>query len=312
MSDQITRRDTLRRVGAMGLAGGAGALGVAGCSNASGDAPRVYTIDDLNLDTPEARSETIVKVMGSVAEEDTHAFLKFHTYGYTGEGNIVPFFSMNNYVVQKWKPAEPGSFELQHYEVGYYTKFDTDEPMSHWENPHTGESIELFNFVLGPISRFYTPEGIIAPGIAPNPLNISVMGDRVFIPAQSIESFPNVVSPEEFPEYSSGEDTFWDSMYTYSAKVADVLNPDLGSAPAEIHMQNLVSWQLFMKMGSIPGRTMSRAFGLNVSGFDALSPKIRAGFEKYTPEIFETDTWTEMRLDALDFVNKLRAEKGGE
>jgi Protein of unknown function (DUF1838) len=285
-----------------------------GAETATGpeSAARAVTAADLDLSTPESRNAVLTKIMGSIGEEEKHAFMRFHIYGFAGDGNVIPFFSMNNYILQRWAPGEDGAYELQHYEVGYYTEFDTDEPIETWENPITGEVIEIDPFILGPVSRYYTPEGILSPGIAPNPLRINVIGDRVFVPAQSIESFPNLFTPEEWPELSNGPEIFWDSMYTFSASLEDVVNPDIKGAPAEIHMQNLVSWQPYLKLGARPGRTMSRAFGTTISGFDELDPHVREAFETYTPEIFETDTWTDVRFDSFDFYNKMVAQRAAE
>lgn len=263
----------------------------------------------LDLSSPEKRVEVFTKIVGSIAKEEKHAFLRFHLYGFLGE-NVVPFFSMNNYVVQKWEPtAEPYHYQLKHYEVGYYTEFDTDKPITEWLNPVTGKVVELETFILGPITRIYTPEGVIAPGLAPIPLRINVIGDRVFVPSHSIESFPNMFSPSEWPELSSGPKIYWDSMSTYSAPLSEVLDSQKSSANAEIHMQNLTSWQPFLRMGQIEGRSMARAFGKNIAGFHELDPIVREGFETYTPDIFNTNSWTDMKFDSIDFYNKAVAEK---
>ena len=308
----FSRRALFRKTAALG-ASLALLAGVSACGAEPAPAPqpetRTLTADDLDLSTPQARNAVLTKIMGSIGNDEKHAFMRFHIYGYAGDGNVIPFFSMNNYILQKWTPGEDGAYDLQHYEVGYYTEFDTDEPIETWENPITGETIQIDPFVLGPVTRSYTPEGIIALGIAPNPLRINVIGDRVFVPAQSIESFPNLFTPDEWPELSSGPEIFWDSMYTFSASIEDVINPEITSAPAEIHMQNLVSWQPYLKLGARPGRTMSRAFGTTIDGFDDLEPHVREGFEKYTPEIFETDSWTDVRFDSFDFYNKMVAER---
>lgn len=268
-----------------------------------------YSLTDLDdiLSDPIKRSEMIVKIMGSTEREDTYAFLKFHVYGYAGE-NLIPFFSMNNVVVQKWRPTKPGHFDLQHYEVAYYSQFDTNIPIETWENPITGEVVDVPHFILGPIERKYTPEGIIAPGVAPNPLNISVIGDRVFIPTQSTDKIFNPMSTPEWGEYAGDPDIFWDSMLTYSADIKDVLNPDIASVGAEIHMQNLVSWNQFFKMGRLPGRTMVRAFGTHLDSLDDISPEVRAGLEKYTPAIFETDEWEDLRIDAVDYMLEIQGK----
>jgi hypothetical protein len=310
----ISRRNVLQGVGTS-IAGAGISSSVFASGNTQSDclsstsSTRQYSLKDLDLSTPEKKSAVVTKVMGSVLNEDTHAFLRFHIYGYAGK-NVIPFFSMNNYVVQRWQPTDDfGTYQLKHYEVGYYTKFDTDDAISEWQNPFTKEVVQLEHFVLGPVHRVYTPTGIIAPGIAPQPLRVNVIGDRVFVPAQSIEKFPNMFPPEEWPELSNGPENFWDSMYTYSAYLRDVLNPNIGSAPAEIHMQNLTSWQPFLHLGRTEGRSMARAFGGNISGFNDLPEAILKDFEKYTPEIFGTDTWEEVRFDSVDYYKKKMAEK---
>lgn len=262
------------------------------------------------LADPVARSEMIVKIMGSTAREDTHAFMKFHVYGVDLKKNIIPFFTMNNYIVQKWTPVERGDYALKHYEVAYYSEFDSTEPINQWVNPITGEEITIPHFILGPISRQYTPDGIIAPGIAPNPLNISMIGDRIFIPTQSIDEMADVFLPEEeWGVYASGSNTYWDSMLTYSADVRDVFDPAKKRAHAEIHMQNMVSWAPYLRMGKIPGRTMVRAFGQHISGYDELPADIRANLEKYTPEIFNTEEWETMRFDSVELFIDLQKQK---
>lgn len=269
-----------------------------------------YSLADLEdiLADPVRRSEMIVKVMGSTQREDTHAFLKFHVYGYTGE-NLIPFFTMNNVIVQKWTPMdEPGHFALQHYEAAYYSEFDGTKPIESWTNPVTGETIRIPPFILGPISREYTPEGIIAPGLAPEPLNVSVIGDRIFIPTQSIDVAYNPMSTPDWGAYQGPEKIYWDSMMTYSAEMKDVLDPTKARAPSQIHMQNLVSFNPYFKMGMLEGRTMVRAYGMHLDSLEQIPPEVRAGLEAYVPEIFNTEEWTELRIDTIDFMQEVRAQ----
>ena len=262
------------------------------------------------LESPEERVKLIAKVLGSTVEDERHAFLKFHIYGYAGDGNLIPFFTLNNYVVQKWKPEEDSSFSVQHYEVGYYSKFDTNEPLEKWENPLTGEVIDIPHFVLGPVPRFYEPNmSESAASFASDPINITMIGDRVYIPTLSKLKFPNPMTVEEWGPYSSGPISYWDSMTVFSADVEDVFDEDKTYVPAEIHMQNLVSFAPFVKLGETPGRTMARAYGQHIAGYDALPVDIRANLEKYTPEIFDIEEWTELRMDSIDLANDLKEQR---
>ena len=262
------------------------------------------------LQDPVTRSNLIAKVFGSTVEAERHAFLKFHIYGYAGDGNIIPFFTLNNYVIQTWKPAEVGNYEVKHYEVGYYSNFDEEQAIDEWKNPLTGETIELPHFVLGPLPRFYGPgKGQSSASFSPDPLNITMIGDRVYIPTLTKINLPNSLSVEEWGPYGGGPIIYWDSMLVYSADIEDVLDDKKTHVAAEMHMQNLVSWAPFLKLGESPGRTMGRAYGQHISGFDALPKNIRAGFEKHTPEIFDIQNWTETRLDSIDLEKNLAAKR---
>ena len=258
------------------------------------------------LNDPVARTKLIAKVLGATVEKDRHAFLKFHIFGFPGDGNLIPFFTLNNYVIQEWAPLDDGAYELQHYEVAYYSKFDTAEPIDRWENPLTGETVELPHFVLGPVYRAYEPEMSKDPAtFAPDPLNITMIGDRIYIPTLSKFAFPNPLAPEEWGPYSNGPKTFWDSMLVYSADVKDVFDEAKTHVPAEMHMQNLVSWAPYFKLGQSPGRTMVRAYGQHISGYDALPADIRKNLEKYTPEIFDIEAWTDVRMDNIEYAQTL-------
>lgn len=262
------------------------------------------------LSDPVARTRLIAKVFGSTEEMERHAFLKFHIFGFTGEGNLVPFFTMNNYIVQKWSPGDDNSFNVEHYEVAYYSEFDTDKAISQWTNPFNDEVIELPHFVLGPVPRSYSP-GMSkdAASFAPDPMNITMIGDRVYIPTLTRFRFPGTMSPEEWGPYGGGPESFWDSMLVYSADIEDVLDETKTHVPAEIHMQNLVSWAPYLKMGDAPGRTMVRAYGQHISGYDALPAPIRANLEKYTPEIFDLASWQEPRIDGVEYMQKLAKQR---
>lgn len=265
------------------------------------------------LEDPAARSKLIAKVMGSTVEAERHAFMKFHVFGFAGDGNLIPFFTMNNYIIQKWVPGDNATYEVMHYEVAYYSKFDTDEAINEWENPLTGEVVQLPHFVLGPLPRSYGPgQGEGSASFAPDPLNITVIGDRVYVPTLTKFAFPNQLSPEEWGPYSSGPTVYWDSMLVFSADIQDVLDESKTHVSAEMHMQNLVSWAPYLKLGQSPGRTMVRAYGQHISGFDDLPANIRENLKKYTPEIFDISSWTELRMDGPELADGLaEARKNG-
>ena len=295
-------------------------LGILGLATAAcQDGQQALTPEELEadrvelaaiLDDPAARTKLIAKVFGSTVEGERHAYMKFHIFGYAGDGNLIPFFTMNNYIIQKWTPGADSLYDVQHYEVAYYADFDTDEAISEWENPLTGETIQLPHFVLGPVPRQYGPGlGEGSNSFAPDPMNITMIGDRVYVPTLTKLSFPNSLAPAEWGAYSSGPVTYWDSMLVYSANVRDVLDESKTHVAAEIHMQNLVSWAPYLKLGQSPGRTMVRAYGQHINGPADLPSNVRANLEKYTPEIFDLASWTDVRVDSIELEAALKAAR---
>ena len=297
----ITRRHALATIAGVGAAGI-----VSGHADAATPDAEQFKLD---LNDPVALSVARQKVIGSVAKEAVHSFLRFHFYGQVPGEKAVPLLSMNNYIIDYWEPLERGTYQLRHYEVGYYCEFDTDNPIETWRNPYTKEDLEVYQFILGPIARLYSPGNVIAPGLAPKPLTSHLMGPRFYVATEAISQMPNLFQPDEWPKYSSGEKVNWVSVQTLSALMADVLNPELSSAPANIHLQNFISWGSWMKMGGRPGGTMARGYGTGIAGFDALPEQVHAGFKKYTPEIFATDSWTDTRFDEIDYFNLMKERR---
>lgn len=277
--------------------GAAAMLGPGAALGSSSEAARA-----LDLDAPGARAKIRAKIMGSIAAEPVHTYLRIHVYGYRHDGNLIPFYTMNNLNVRRWAPQPDGSFKAQVFECGTYSKFDTDEPLDEWDNPITGERIKVWNFLGGPLSLTVGADGNIATGaettVKPKPLNFQVFADTVFMLQASAFSYPNPFKPSEWPKESSGERSYWDSHYLFAAKLADVLDPARASAPAFIQLQNLVSWGYWIRMGQTPGRTWGRGFGAKLASLDELPRLVRAEMEKKTPKIFDLNSWT-------DFVDEV-------
>ena len=297
----MTRRNAVASIAGLGAAGM-----VAGCSGGSDRKPEPLQLD---LNDPVDLSYARQKVIGSVVQEEIHSFLRFHFYGQVPGEKAVPLLSMNNYIIDSWEPLERGTYQLKHWEVGYYCDFDTDDPVESWLNPITNEEIEVFQFILGPIERVYSPDSVIAPGLAPIPRTSHIMGPRFFVATEAISQMPNMFKPEAWPKRSSGETVNWISMQTLSSLWEDVVNPELTSAPANIQLQNFVSWSSWMQMGGRPGGTMARAFGTEIDGFSALPAKVYEAFKKYTPEIFETASWDVTRFDEIDYFRLMQERR---
>jgi hypothetical protein len=255
-----------------------------------------------NFNDPLTALRTHVKMVGSLGKEPVVSFMRLNIYADLGEGNFIPFFTMNNILVDYWEPKGNDQHEMRKYEVGFYTRYDSQEPLEEFANPVTGKTKAIHHFRLGPVPRLYTPTGVIAMGYTPKLLPIEVIGDRVFLATESIESRPDMIRP--------GETSYTNSFMTMSAALQDIVNPAVLSAPVHLQLQNKNRWAPWMGMGDRPGGTVARGFGGKVASLDALPEAVKAGARRFVPQIFETATWSEFVFEDSEYLKEL-AEKTG-
>lgn len=224
-----------------------------------------------------------VKLVGSLGTETVYSFYRLNIYADLNEGNFVPLYTMNNLLIDKWEARGDNRYQMTKYEAGYYTEVDSYEPVDTVKHPVTGKPVPIQNFLLGPVPRGYSPDGYVVMGYNPNPLPLEVIGDRVFLATQSIESSPSFFDPTK-THYTN-------SFMTYSASLADMQNPDLAAAPVHAQLQNKVEWMPWMEMGEKSGGTVVRGYGSKIRNLDELPPGVLDEYAKRTPQILDIENW---------------------
>jgi hypothetical protein len=289
-----------KALGALAL-GGLGA-GAAACA---APAPQVFPAWDLADKVVANRAK--VKMIGNIAGGRVFSFMRMNIYGDANTGPYTPLFTMNNLIIDDWT-VEGDTFVMKKYEAGVKTRFDSFEVIKTLENPFTKEQIDLFPFLLGPITREYTPDGVKAMALAPQALPLEQIGDRLFYASQSIGVAPSMIRPEEYPAESPGNEIFLNSFMTYSALAQDVFNPEITSAAVHMQIQNKFNWPPWMKMGQRPGGTVARGFGSKIASLEALPKPILDGFREVTPKILDVDKWEGLNMETIDYLRFLRGE----
>lgn len=298
-----TRRDFLS------AATSAGALTAGLLGTAAGAARRPGSPDYTD---PQERFLRTVKMRGSLTDAPVHTFVRLHIYGYNHAGNLVPFFSMNNYAVNVWRKLASGNYAVQVFECGVYTAFDSYEVITDWLNPFTNERREVHQFRSGPLNVQFGVDGIIAgpeTTVKPRAMMTETLADTVIATTQSSFKFPSPFQPEQFPKESPGKTFYWDSHSSHSCPRQAVLDPGVASAPAQIAMTNLVSWSPWLGMSQRPGRTYARGVGAKVSGPGAMPSPVLKSIEKYTPQVLDIAKWGPPYDDIVDYKSKLEAQR---
>ena len=234
-----------------------------------------------------------------------HRVSRGHVWAYVHEGNLDPLFSMINYNVTRWRQAEEHLYLATMNEVALFTRFDSDEVITHWDNPYTGETVEVQQYLTGPIEIENGLEGTVTDETAtlkPQNMEWWAVGGKLFIPSRSRFRFPNPLRPEVWPKASVGPTFHWDSFIFLMAEIADIENPDLTMAPAISHYQETLNWNPWMLMGQRPGRQLSRGYGCKLRNLDEMPANLRARLEEHAPEMFDVENWTGVKDDMKEFM----------
>ncbi|MBT0671024.1 DUF1838 family protein [Novosphingobium profundi] len=259
------------------------------------------------LRDPAIRARVQARVRGSCAAETVPVFYRLHIYGFLGDGNLVPFFTMNHLSVNEWRPLANNEYEARTFECGAYCKFGTDEPLEVWTNPVTGEQRKVWQFLGGPFTVTTGPDGIKASGaeLTPKPAVMEAVGDTFFLNASADMAIPNPIPKDKYPKLWAGPMSYWDTMSSVMCTTADAFDDSLSQAPAVTQFQNMAAWHPWLGMGSHPGRTVGRAIGAKLASFDEIPAPARASLEKLTPQIFDREGWTKPRMDIPEYLRSL-------
>jgi len=268
-------------------------------------------IDDAGvaarLADPATRARVQARVRGSCSRETVPIFYRLDIYGFTGEGNIVPYFTLNHLSVNEWTPLPGNEYEARTFECGVYCRFGTDEILDEWTNPVTGENRKVWQFLGGPFTVVTGADGMRAKGaeLTPQPARMEAFGGTFFLTSSASMARPNPTAPADHPELFSGSMAYWDTVSTVMADTADAFDETISSAPAVCQFQNLGMWHPWMGMGQRQGRTYGRAAGTKLRSLDEIPAAARATLEARTPEIFDRTKWQAPRFDIPEYIKSI-------
>jgi Protein of unknown function (DUF1838) len=308
MDINVTRRRLIAAAPAVAAFGATGAIAAGSAGSPDGQ----RKIEDGQvaglLADPRVRAQVQARVRGSCERETIPIFYRLDLYGFTGDGNIVPYFTLNHLSINEWTPLPGNEYQARTFECGVYCAFGTDEPLDVWTNPVTGERRKVWQFLGGPFTVITSADGIRANGaeLTPRPARMEAFGGTFFLTSSASMTRPNPTSAGDHPELYAGPVSYWDTIASVMCSVSDAFDPSLSSAPAVCHFQNMGSWHPWMGMGQRPGRTYGRAVGTKLRSIDEIPTAARAALEAKTPQIFDRKNWNTPRMDIPEYIKSLK------
>lgn len=301
----IDRRNLLTRGGAVG-AGLAASIPLAGCapalasspgSAARGTAPNGATLTPsptFGWQDPAENLRMLSRMWGTIEEgEEAYLYVFGPAFGMLDATSFVPLFRLESLAVVKTYPQPGGAYRYLANQVILFCDFKTNEILKTWENPYTGETLEVFHYRDGPLDYSLDPNKFPERYAIENrdPLDRSLVldwffrGDTAYGDAIARTTLPNRLDPKEWPRASVGE--YWKTFETYrwQAKIREMEDLSLPSVPS-FHgdFQTFKPWEPWMLMGQTPGSIFSVRTAFKPDSLDQVPRHVVRYIEKNLPE----------------------------
>jgi hypothetical protein len=184
---------------------------------------------------------------------------------------------------------DQGGYETTAISMVFYTDVETGEYLRTFDNPITGQTVEINYFPARPSKRITSIGESKAPSpsrpgydiISSHPLGPAVIeGNDVWVRMDdSTRMEPK--TPEAGPVFRVND---WS---TYHGSVSDVANTDVKNAAATWHFNDILSFPPWLGMGDRPGDFVSRGFGRKVSSFSAMPDRFQDLIKQRHPDIYQ-------------------------
>lgn len=250
--------------------------------------------------------------------DDKPAVAAFHglMFALIGNQRLKPLFGYSGFGLFQAKVLANGNIRIRGKEAGFFNDPISGEVLEYWDNPWTGERVEVFNFLNDRIRGELTPEMprfqfgddsdaptlmnegtalIREDGSSPFILPWQRFGDQVTLAWDYTHYYRNPVTPAGWPKASTGEYINPSEHFTFQTDYRQLADRSVPSASFACGFSRVSPWWPWMKMGqsgvegSLFGRMNSHKSN---QGFADIPPKVLAYVEKHYPEYLQAvDDW---------------------
>ncbi len=272
-------------------------------------------IEPLDFDNPIDNLYAFGKLWAGYEQPVIGAFHGL-MFAMIGDQRLQPLFGYCGFGLFEARVEPGGNVRLRGKEVGYFNDPKSGDILEQWDNPWTGERVEVFNFLNDRIRGLLTPEMprfdfgdkddaptlmnegtaiVREDGSTPFILPWEFYGDDVLLSWDYTHRYRNPVTATGWPTACTGEFINPSEHFTFNTKRSALEDRDVLSAPSHCGFSRLSPWWPWMRMGQsgVEGALFGRMHSHKQNrGFDEIPPKVRAYTEQHYPQFLEpADDW---------------------
>lgn len=191
-----------------------------------------------------------------------------------------------------------GSYRVLHRETIFYTDLATDQIISEYDNPFTGEKVKVVDVINDPWNLHIEEFEPLPPSYGglnkveakdrkPHILNWRELGGQIVAQRGINLFYPSALQPDKWPRESAGKMAQVSEMYSFVIQTADMQNPNLTSITYSGSWSRVTPWLPWMLMGQAPGHILYQSVSYNGVPLSQLKPQVVAHAEKFHPHMLE-------------------------
>jgi len=240
----------------------------------------------LNLTNNKDLMTAIMKIRGSTDNNLVFGYLIGNYYGVVNN-RIKPLFGLLASVFSRYHKIDDYTYGSASFEVAYFTDWDTGELLETFNNPYTGELVDVPQTRMGPSSGIYTTKGRLFD--AENPVLVGREISHRFLPLRVQNNSVWLVEETSVgtPEGAPGTSFVYNEVTTRETTLSDLNDPTQASAPISVHFTGIVTWRPWLKMGGHPGHMHGDGTGRRVNGWDDMPPKYVELTKIHHPDVYK-------------------------
>lgn len=219
-------------------------------------------------------------------------------------------FAFEGFNVCRTVPQEDGTWQFLSRELSFYRDLATGELIDTWNNPFTGETNEVLHVANDPVSHVFRNRNRAGE---PNVYPWIAKGDQLMLTMNVPLTYPNPLSPAEFPEESSGPMYVGSEHFKFFTPRAAIDDPTVLNAPASYGWTRIGPWLPWMKMGTKPGNLLYVAQGMKLPGIGDLPQDIQDRIKRDFPEYaVAPDSWYQPNATSWTYYRKVMEQRRSE
>lgn len=305
-------QNAVSRRGALGgLIGLGAAAGMAPPLAAQTAKARVNpNIRPLDVMDPRDNLYGFAKLWGTIGPKAVKSGYYGVQYAIIGSKRAMPMFGYYGFGNNRNIIQPDGSVKVLGKECGYFTDLATGEIIDHWDNPWTGERVEVFPFLndrwrgtLGLEQKVFRVgdsetlnndmgKGASTKG-APFRLPWNRVGDQYLLGWDYAHEYTNPVTPEGWPKASSGVRANPSEHFVVFTPTDEIDDRSVPSARFHAGFTRQGPWWPWMKMGQsgVQGVLMGRMFSYKITGtVDDIPKVVLKRIERDRPDLLDEPT----------------------